>query len=182
MRNNSAKWRYSSSAVGARSSWLLAAALSVAGMAAVAACGASSSSGGGAGSNGGATVTAVQTSVGTVLAGPSGATAYVLLSSQGASLPCEGACTSTWMPVTVSSGAAPQAGSGVSTSLTVAARSDGSMQVAANGNPLYYYTGDNGSGQVNGQGIKSFGGTWYAVDTNGKPVQSGGSSSSGYGY
>jgi hypothetical protein len=46
---------------------------------------------------------------------------------------------------------------------------------------MYEYTGDSGSGQANGEGIKSFGGTWYVLNPSGQPVKSksGGSSNSG---
>jgi hypothetical protein len=46
------------------------------------------------------------------------------------------------------------------------------MQVTADGAPLYYFSGDSAAGQVNGQGIKSFGGIWYAVQASGKPLTS----------
>jgi hypothetical protein len=48
----------------------------------------------------------------------------------------------------------------------------GVMQVTADGAPLYYFSGDSAAGQVNGQGIKSFGGTWYALQTSGHPLTS----------
>jgi hypothetical protein len=34
-------------------------------------------------------------------------------------------------------------------------------QVTLNGHPLYTYVGDGRPGQANGQGLASFGGTWY---------------------
>jgi hypothetical protein len=46
------------------------------------------------------------------------------------------------------------------------------MQVTADGAPLYYFSGDSAAGQVNGQGIKSFGGVWYAVQASGQPLKS----------
>jgi hypothetical protein len=51
-------------------------------------------------------------------------------------------------------------------------RSDGSKQVTYGGHPLYMFSGDSGSGQVNGEGITSFGGTWYVLATSGQPVKS----------
>ena len=47
---------------------------------------------------------------------------------------------------------------------------------------LYEYTGDTGSGQANGQGLKSYGGTWYALDASGRPVKRSSSSSYPGGY
>ena len=40
---------------------------------------------------------------------------------------------------------------------------DGARQVTYNGYRLYTYAGDNGPRQTNGEGIVSFGGTWYLV-------------------
>lgn len=135
----------------------------------------SASSGGGSGGSS-TTISAAQTSLGSVLAGPNGNTVYVLVDSSGKSIPCTGGCLSAWPPVTMSSGS-PQAGSGVTASLATTPQG-GSTQATANGNPLYYYSGDSGAGQTNGQGIKSFGGVWYAVQPNGQPMASSGSSGS----
>jgi predicted lipoprotein with Yx(FWY)xxD motif len=166
-----------------RAGWLL---LAGAGVAVLTACGGdtgTSSSGSGAGSGGAATISAAQTSSGMVLTGPSGNTVYVLLDASGKPLPCTAGCPAVW-PVVPTTGT-PQAGSGVTAMLATASAADGSTQASANGAPLYYYSGDTGSGQVNGQGLKSFGGTWYAVQTNGQPVSgsgSGATASPRYGY
>jgi hypothetical protein len=42
-------------------------------------------------------------------------------------------------------------------------RSNGTFQVTLNGLPVYRYAGDSAKGDVNGEGIESFGGTWHAV-------------------
>jgi predicted lipoprotein with Yx(FWY)xxD motif len=137
---------------------------------------AATSASGGSGGGGAGNVGSTQVSLGTVLTGPSGNTLYVLLSAQGTSVPCTATCPSLWPPLTMASGTTPQAGSGVSASLAVMTISDGTKQVTANGNPLYYYTGDSGSGQVKGEGINSFGGIWYAVQPSGQPAKTGASS------
>ena len=36
--------------------------------------------------------------------------------------------------------------------------------------PLYTFVLDSTAGDVNGEGMESFGGTWYAVSADGKPV------------
>jgi predicted lipoprotein with Yx(FWY)xxD motif len=72
-------------------------------------------------------------------------------------------CTSSWP---VLSGSAT-AGSGVATSLLgTITRSDGTKQVTYSGHPLYFYAGDSGAGQTNGQGISSFGGVWGVVSAS----------------
>jgi len=141
----------------------------------ISACGASSSpsatSSGGSGAAAGSpmTVSAAQTSLGSVLTGPNGNTVYTLVSAQGTPLSCTGSCLTVWPPVTAAAGSLPHAGSGVSATLAVDASV---MQITADGAPLYYFSGDSAAGQTNGQGIKSFGGTWYAVGTNGQPLKS----------
>jgi predicted lipoprotein with Yx(FWY)xxD motif len=144
----------------------------------VAACGAASStpsgassSSSGAAATGPMTITAAQTSLGSVLSGPTGDTLYTLVSAQGTPLPCTGQCLSAWPPLAATAGTSPHAGSGVSATLAV---DTSLMQVSANGAPLYYFSGDSVAGQINGQGIKSSGGTWYAVQASGQPLTSAG--------
>jgi predicted lipoprotein with Yx(FWY)xxD motif len=134
----------------------------------VSACGASSSSTGSSAASP-MTLSATQTSLGSVLSGPTGNTLYTLVSAQGTPLPCTGQCLSAWPPVAATAGSSAQAGSGVSATLAVDASV---MQVTADGAPLYYFSGDSAAGQVNGQGIKSFGGVWYAVQATGQPLKS----------
>jgi hypothetical protein len=63
--------------------------------------------------------------------------------------------------------------------------SDGETYPTYNGWLMYEFKNDSGPGQAHGEGIKSFGGTWYALDSSGNLVMPGGtattaSSSSGY--
>jgi predicted lipoprotein with Yx(FWY)xxD motif len=48
----------------------------------------------------------------------------------------------------------------------------GIYQVTLNGHPLYNYAGDSSSGQANGNGQQSFGGTWWVLSSKGKWVTS----------
>jgi predicted lipoprotein with Yx(FWY)xxD motif len=78
------------------------------------------------------------------------------------------ACFEFWPPVTVRSRAVKlQAGRGVQGHLALLRRSDGKLQVTLSGIPLYRFAGDSAKGQANGEGIKSFGGTWHAVSAKG---------------
>ena len=38
------------------------------------------------------------------------------------------------------------------------------------GHPLYYYVGDKGAGETNGQGLKEFGALWYVLSPTGSAV------------
>jgi predicted lipoprotein with Yx(FWY)xxD motif len=83
---------------------------------------------------------------------------------------CSGACVAAW-PIDQSSGT-PKAGNGVKTNLLgTIHRSDGTTQVTYNHHPLYYYSGDSGAGQQNGQGVVGFGAAWYVVNLDGGAVK-----------
>ncbi len=74
------------------------------------------------------------------------------------------ACLQFWPPVTVSSKSKLKAGSGVQGQLGVLRRSNGAMQVTLGGLPLYRFFFDHSiKGSANGQGVKSFGGTWHVI-------------------
>jgi predicted lipoprotein with Yx(FWY)xxD motif len=161
-------------------------ALTAAGMLA-AGCGSSSSGSGGSGSGGGlyggssapttapsavaavATVSAASTSLGTILVDGSGRTLYLFEKDQSDQSACAGACAAAW-PVDQSSGT-PKAGSGVKASmLGTIKRGDNTTQVTYNQHPLYYYQGDSGAGQQNGQGVDAFGAKWFVVNPAGGAV------------
>jgi len=76
------------------------------------------------------------------------------------------------------------AGSGVTGTLTTITRSDGSMQAAYDGHPLYTYAGDTAPGQAKGNGLNLSGGVWNEVTASGgaAPAQSSSSGSGGGGY
>jgi predicted lipoprotein with Yx(FWY)xxD motif len=109
------------------------------------------------GSNGNAAKfsTANVSGVGRVVVDGKGRTVYILTSSRMKNVPCTDAsgCTGVWPPVTAT----------------------------YKGWRVYEYTGDTGSGQANGQGLKSFGGTWYVLNSSGQPVKQS-SSGGGGGY
>ena len=143
--------------------------------------GSGSGSGGGGGYGGGgpaptgggptgvATVTAASTKLGMVLVDGSGRTLYLFEKDQPDQSACAGACAAAW-PVDTSSGT-PKAGSGVKASLLgTIKRSDNTTQVTYNHHPLYYYSGDSGAGQQNGQGLNAFGAAWFVVAPTGAKV------------
>jgi len=106
---------------------------------------------------------------GAMLVDSSGRTLYLLSSDTSSTSTCTGSCASIWPPLTTTG--SPTAGSGVNASLLgTITRSDGSHQVTYGGHPLYTYVSDTASGQVNGQGVVAFGGTWYVVGTSGSAV------------
>ena len=116
-----------------------------------------------------ATVSATSTSLGTILVDGSGRTLYLFEKDQPDQSACAGACAAAW-PVDQTSGT-PKAGSGVKASmLGTIKRSDDTTQVTYNQHPLYYFQGDSGAGQQNGQGVDAFGAKWFVVNPAGGAV------------
>ena len=95
---------------------------------------------------------------GDYLTGANGMTLYVFGNDSANTSACDGGCATTWPPFTIGAGDSLKADSGVTGKLTTFARSDGSMQVAYGGSPLYYYSGDTAAGDTKGQG---FGDVWF---------------------
>jgi predicted lipoprotein with Yx(FWY)xxD motif len=77
---------------------------------------------------------------------------------------CYGACSDIWPPFYAESIAVP-AGLN-STDFTILQRTDGKMQVAFKGWPLYLYSKDTAPGELNGQGVK---GIWFVVKPDAFP-------------
>jgi predicted lipoprotein with Yx(FWY)xxD motif len=119
-----------------------------------------------------ATVSATSTSLGMILVDGSGRTLYLFEKDQPNQSACADACAAAW-PVDQTSGT-PKSGSGVTASmLGTIKRSDNTTQVTYNKHPLYYYSGDSGAGQHNGQGVDAFGAKWFAVTPAGGAVSGG---------
>jgi predicted lipoprotein with Yx(FWY)xxD motif len=116
-----------------------------------------------------ATVSATSTSLGMILVDGNGRTLYLFEKDQPDQSACAGACAAAW-PVDQSSGT-PKAGSGVTASmLGTIKRSDNTTQVTYNKHPLYYFQGDSGAGQQNGQGVDAFDAKWFVVNPAGAAV------------
>lgn len=117
--------------------------------------------------------TAATSDLGTILVDSQGRTLYILSSETGGNITCTVAsgCTAYWTEVDLPSGvrAATAAGGANSALLGTEAGATGTV-VTYNGRPLYTFSGDFGPGQAAGEGISSFGGTWYVLSASGDPV------------
>jgi predicted lipoprotein with Yx(FWY)xxD motif len=117
-------------------------------------------------SGGGAAVIAVATNpkLGKILVDSKGDTVYYFEKDKqnGNASTCSGACAAVWPPVTTSGAPTGQKGAAASKLGTIK-RSDGSTEVTYNGWPLYTYAGDKKPGDANGNDLKQFGATWYAL-------------------
>ena len=102
--------------------------------------------------------------LGTVLTGENGKTLYVFTADSANKATCTGSCSSNWPAFTLDTGETVTPGAGVTGALTTFANSDGKMQVAINGLPLYYFAKDTKAGDTNGEGI---GGKWFVANPAG---------------
>ncbi|MGH9105699.1 MAG: COG4315 family predicted lipoprotein [Acidimicrobiales bacterium] len=139
-----------------------------------------SSCGGGAGHSAGSVVTVASPSAATVavrasrgygkiLVTGSGRTLYLLTSDPRGKSKCTGSCSIVWPPLDVTGSL--KAGPGVETSLlSTFERHGGESQVLYDGHALYTFEQDTGAGMVTGQGIRTYGGTWWVVTPSGKAV------------
>jgi len=100
-----------------------------------------------------------------VVVNAQGRTLYALSPETSRHLLCKSAeCVHVWPPLTVKSRAVKlKDGAGVQGGLGLLHRSNGTWQVTLRGMPLYRFSGDSGKAEANGEGLKSFGGTWHAV-------------------
>lgn len=129
------------------------------------------------------------TSLGPVLVDSQGFTVYLLTADTPGHSSCDAQCLQFWPLVSAPAGAGVPTVAGVSAALSATRATSGASMLTAGGWPLYTFVKDQAPGDVNGQGKKSFGGTWYAVSPSGKPVTAASSSAptsggvkGGYGY
>lgn len=124
--------------------------------------------------SGDGTVETASTDLGEVLVDGEGFTLYGFTPDAGGVPTCNAGCATSWPPLTVDSEELPE---GLDADLfSVVERDDGSFQLVAGEWPLYRYSGDEGPGDVNGQGI---GEQWFVVTPEGELVQGAGSAGAG---
>jgi predicted lipoprotein with Yx(FWY)xxD motif len=139
--------------------------------------------------------TAKVAGLGTVLVDGAGRTLYTLTSEAASMITCTTAngCIAVWPQIESRSGHNHQTRGGARSSMLSSEKGDvGTNVLTYHGWPLYTYVGDTRDGSGKGEGLKSFGGTWYAVSAAGGLVRPGNHqtsskatptpSSSGYGY
>ena len=93
---------------------------------------------------------------------------YVYDSDTSGTSNCTGGCASAWPPLT-STGHDTYAAALSASMFSVITRSDGSKQLAVNGQPLYLWTADQKPGDTTGQNINGF----HVVGTDGKKITGG---------
>ncbi|MGN6474965.1 MAG: hypothetical protein ACTHK4_15120 [Mycobacteriales bacterium] len=119
--------------------------------------------------------------LGQVVVDGRGRTVYILTAPGKKNVACtdSSGCTAIWPDLPFPDGtSSANAGSGLKASLLGAKKSsDGETYPTYNGYFMYEYAADSGPGKANGEGIKSFGGTWYVLSPSGTPIKSAGGSS-----
>lgn len=127
--------------------------------------------------------TASVSGVGKVVVNGKGRTIYILTADGHTNAPCSDAsgCTKVWPDLPLPAGTSKaSAGTGVDAMRLGTEKIGDETYPTYNGWLMYEYTGDSGSGQANGRGITSYGGTWYVLNASGNPVKSSGSGGGGY--
>jgi predicted lipoprotein with Yx(FWY)xxD motif len=114
--------------------------------------------------NGMVAVKAGHSSFGEVVTDTAGNSLYLLTSETGGKFTCtQGLCTTFWPPLLVPAGTKVVGGPGVKGTVGVIKRPEGTTQVTYNGYPVYHYKSDSAPGDTMGEGVQSFGGTWYLL-------------------
>jgi predicted lipoprotein with Yx(FWY)xxD motif len=101
--------------------------------------------------------------LGEILVGPTGMTLYTFTNDTPGVTTCFERCAANWPPLVGGfdpAGILPAAAEGASGALSWLARTDGGVQVAYDGMPLYYWRNDKVPGQATGDGV---GGNWLVA-------------------
>ncbi|MGH8987805.1 MAG: COG4315 family predicted lipoprotein [Acidimicrobiales bacterium] len=119
----------------------------------------------------GVTLSTEPSPVGPVLATPSGRTLYDFTPDTPGSSRCTtGLCVRLWPPL-LTAKTTPKVGRGLAPSLvSTIRRSDGQLQIAYGGHPLYTWEGDTTPGMITGQALLNVGGYWYVISPAGDQI------------
>jgi predicted lipoprotein with Yx(FWY)xxD motif len=112
------------------------------------------------------------TSLGRVVVDAQGRTVYMLTADSMNHATCDAGCQQYWPPAPTGHG------SGVTAKVAATALPGGGSTATVGGRPVYTYSGDQNAGDVNGEGVNEFGGTWYAISPTGTPVTQAGAAGS----
>lgn len=116
-----------------------------------------------------ATVTTAHTELGQIVVDGRGRSLYLFEKDAHGRSACSGACAAYWPPLLTSGKSIAIKGAKPSL-LGNVRRGDGSRQVSYAGHPLYFFSGDTGRGQTNGEGLQDFGAGWYVLTPAGKKI------------
>jgi predicted lipoprotein with Yx(FWY)xxD motif len=89
-----------------------------------------------------------------------GMTLYTFAKDKKGTTTCYSACATNWPPYIVTPGMQINLQAGIDGAFSTVTRTDGTMQLAYKGMPLYFYAKDAVSGDTKGEGV---GKVWYVV-------------------
>ncbi|HEX6257820.1 MAG TPA: hypothetical protein VFZ70_18575, partial [Euzebyales bacterium] len=113
---------------------------------------------------GGGAIEVTDSDLGEILVDGEGMTLYVFDNDTDGNSTCYDDCEANWPAFTGD----VSAGDGVDDGLLGSSeRDDGTMQVTYDGQPLYYFAGDQAPGDLNGQAV---GDIWWVVDPDGQKI------------
>lgn len=109
------------------------------------------------------------TALGSILVDGKGRTLYLFQADKPNRSTLSHAGLAVWPALT--SVTTPRVAAGVSAAhVATVKQGDGLRQVTYYGHPLYYFVGDKGAGETNGQGLKEFGALWYVLSPHGVAI------------
>jgi predicted lipoprotein with Yx(FWY)xxD motif len=117
----------------------------------------------------GTVITTHSGSAGSFLTDGSGRAVYLWTKDSMDKSAASGAVVGVWPPV-LAKGTLTASGGAKAGDLGTITGFGGSKQVTYDGHPLYYFAGDSGPGQVNGQGSDGFGAKWWLVAPTGAQI------------
>ena len=101
--------------------------------------------------------------LGNFLVDANGMTLYIFTADTDGESTCYEQCATNWPPLLVDDEMSMSAQPGIAGEFGTTERTDGTMQVTHNGQPLYYWIGDVEAGQTNGQGV---GDVWFVQEVS----------------
>jgi predicted lipoprotein with Yx(FWY)xxD motif len=108
-----------------------------------------------------------QSGLGPILTDQNGRTLYAFTHDKDGTSSCTGQCVATWPALAGRQTAT--AGAGIDSSLlSQTTQAEGTVQATYNNWPLYYYVGDSGPGDVDGQKVD---GEWFVLRPDGTLVR-----------
>ncbi|WP_149183028.1 hypothetical protein [Streptomyces sp. TRM49041] len=118
---------------------------------------------------GAAEVAVRSTGIGDIVVDAEGRTLYLFASDRPGESTCYDACAVAWPPLLTEG--RPTAGEGVRSELLgTMVREGGETAVTYDGQPLYYFQGDDEPGDLEGQAIDQFGAKWFVVAPDGDRI------------
>jgi predicted lipoprotein with Yx(FWY)xxD motif len=124
-------------------------------------------------SAGAAKVAVANSRLGRILVDAGGRTLYLFQQDTSTVSTCDGACATSWPPLTTTGN--PEGADGVSAAkLGTTKRTDGTTEVTYSGHPLYYYAGDAKPGDTTGQGLDLYGAECDVLSPAGEKIEASG--------